>query len=1264
MVAGRIRRLWVGALLVSCVALLGLVAPGTALACSKDDTAYLDSFLDTSCLQLPLTNTTLDALGGLRLAGNGAPSTTSWDTDNDFRNGVSYEGRTFGLVDVATLQLTDTGAAAALTLPNTDMPLTADAANPVVEPTASAALDNDNVDDPTVARTASGFVMWYSGTAEDGSGPAIFAATSADGVNWTRANNGDPVLEGTDGTFDANGVSGPHVIFDAADLLAPFKMWYAGQGDVFGAIGFATSTDGITWVKHDDPATAATADPVLDHGLAGAADSFAAADPYVLKDGATFKMWYTGDDSNKKRIAFATSADGLVWTKGGSVIAPEDEGSNANDEFGAFAPTVFKTAPNAYTMLLGGRKLTNGTLQTKLLSATSADGIAWTAPSPELNPQSSRFDDDNLDSPFVLQDGTGNTAFKLWYSGTALDANGNSHSRIGLATSGNGSSFTRVDGTGTLKSVLDISPLANTEAFDARTASGVSAVVPQSLNSPFVGFYGGNRGFDFKPRIGEVTGPDGSTWTKFAGPGDGGALFQLSNNGFDSGGALDPAALYDQNSGGGNDDWFVYYTAINGAGARSIGRISTTEAPGTLLPNAPWDTRSSALAPNAGFDANAVSEPSVIKDGTTFAMYYAGTDANGVQRIGRATSATAAGAFGGGTQVLTVGPAGTFDHDGVKDPVVVKQDATHFHMLYTGVEKTVDGPVVERIGYATSSNGTTWVKQGVVLSPSQVPFAEDETGVEPTGLVIDGTTLHVYASGIDRTGRARAIHLTTAFPLVAGKVPNGAATYQLGDADTAVQDFRSIVRTSTGTGVTLWMSFLQPYSKAGGEFWSGYFPVTEANATETLNFLQTVRAVRWQARLEDPSGDPSLDKVDIVHAPVSFFGAGSATTLDITPPAGQAIAAWGTLTAEASVFSPGGGGSTPSGTVTVFDPNDPATVLATTAMQTNGDTTLALGSIAPAQHPTLRARFDLTGDASATLLIKSLKVSYNAGAVNVVPPPPPPPPAPVLTLAASKTTLVYGQSAVLSGRVTQGAAGVAGQAVSLLSQPFGVTALGPLGTATTGGDGSYSLTVKPVKTTTYGASFPGATAPAKVKVAVRPLVKLSVVRKGSRGTFSGRISPAHPKRPVTIQLQKGTRWVTFAKLTSSARSTFALKKALKPRTKYRFRAATAADKDHLGGTSAVAFVQRMKVGLAIRLSGRTATFSGAVAPARPAGTVVAIEKLSGTRWVRFAKAKLTSRSTYSLAKKLARGRSTFRARTADDKQYFGGTSVARAVAVR
>ena len=183
--------------LVPLLVLLVLAAPASpAFACSKDDTAYFDTFLDSTCLQTPLQNAALDPLGGIRLAANGSASPALWDTDTEFANGVSYQSKTFGPVGVSTLATSGAGQPAALTLPLTLLPLTSDPQNPILETTASTSPDSDNVDDPSVQKVASTYVMWYSGTAEDGSGPAIFEATSNDGQAWTRANGGNPVMTG------------------------------------------------------------------------------------------------------------------------------------------------------------------------------------------------------------------------------------------------------------------------------------------------------------------------------------------------------------------------------------------------------------------------------------------------------------------------------------------------------------------------------------------------------------------------------------------------------------------------------------------------------------------------------------------------------------------------------------------------------------------------------------------------------------------------------------------------------------------------------------------------------------------------------------------------------------------------------------------------------------------------------------------------------------------------------------------------------------
>ena len=123
-------------LVVTVVVLVALAAPARALACSHDDSNYFETFVDATCLQSPLSNTTLDALGGLRLATNGTPTSTKWETDTDFNAGVSYQSQLFPPVGVSTLQTFGSGVPAALKLPSTPLPLTPDAADPVLEPTA------------------------------------------------------------------------------------------------------------------------------------------------------------------------------------------------------------------------------------------------------------------------------------------------------------------------------------------------------------------------------------------------------------------------------------------------------------------------------------------------------------------------------------------------------------------------------------------------------------------------------------------------------------------------------------------------------------------------------------------------------------------------------------------------------------------------------------------------------------------------------------------------------------------------------------------------------------------------------------------------------------------------------------------------------------------------------------------------------------------------------------------------------------------------
>lgn len=55
--------------------------------------------------------------------------------------------------------------------------------------------------------------------------------------------------------------------------------------------------------------------PVLDLGVSGQWDDTSVVAATVLLDNGVYKMWYAGNDGTNSRIGYATSSDGINWTK-------------------------------------------------------------------------------------------------------------------------------------------------------------------------------------------------------------------------------------------------------------------------------------------------------------------------------------------------------------------------------------------------------------------------------------------------------------------------------------------------------------------------------------------------------------------------------------------------------------------------------------------------------------------------------------------------------------------------------------------------------------------------------------------------------------------------------------------------------------------------------------------------------------------------------------------------------------------------------------
>lgn len=177
--------------------------------------------------------------------------------------------------------------------------------NPIMTPGPAGSPEANFVYPPHVLFDGQQFRMWYS--AHDFEEWSINYATSADGAAWDRY-SGNPLMRAThDGCWDENFISEPSVLWNGER----FEMWYNGGSERTGTlrVGYAWSDDGLVWHKWEPD------EWVLDVGPLGAWDDFSVARVHVLYDGERYQMFYEGHDAAGWRLGYACSEDGVTWRK-------------------------------------------------------------------------------------------------------------------------------------------------------------------------------------------------------------------------------------------------------------------------------------------------------------------------------------------------------------------------------------------------------------------------------------------------------------------------------------------------------------------------------------------------------------------------------------------------------------------------------------------------------------------------------------------------------------------------------------------------------------------------------------------------------------------------------------------------------------------------------------------------------------------------------------------------------------------------------------
>jgi predicted GH43/DUF377 family glycosyl hydrolase len=224
---------------------------------------------------------------------------------------------------------------------------------------------------------------------------------------WQKA-SGNPLIGGSLGVcFDAS------VVKDGDT----YKAWFSWRPKA--SIAYVESKDGLTWsapVVVLAPTTSGWEDDVNR--------------PTVIERGGRFEMWYTGQSGSKSAIGYATSPDGITWTRAQADPVLEAQGGwELNSVMSPFVRVDEATGTYRLWYAAGDNYEPDS-----VGYATSPDGIHWQRDSrnPVFRPgPKGAWDGAKVGAVDVEPDGGGYVMFYIGFSDT-------DHAQIGIARSADG----------------------------------------------------------------------------------------------------------------------------------------------------------------------------------------------------------------------------------------------------------------------------------------------------------------------------------------------------------------------------------------------------------------------------------------------------------------------------------------------------------------------------------------------------------------------------------------------------------------------------------------------------------------------------------------------------------------------------------------------------------------------------------------------------------------------------------------------------------
>lgn len=201
----------------------------------------------------------------------------------------------------------------------------------------------DDINRNCVIKDGDVYKMWYTGQANGKS--AMGYAESDDGIHFERKTP-KPIIF-PEHSWENLSVMNPCVLKEDGK----YRMWYA-AGETYepNVIAYAESSDGIKWVKREEPIYKCDETKEYEKDRVGGCQ--------VIKTEEGYLMFYIGySDIHSAKICLARSEDGITnWerSKLNPIVAPTEDGWDAHS---CYKPTVvFDEKTDEWKLWYNGRK--------------------------------------------------------------------------------------------------------------------------------------------------------------------------------------------------------------------------------------------------------------------------------------------------------------------------------------------------------------------------------------------------------------------------------------------------------------------------------------------------------------------------------------------------------------------------------------------------------------------------------------------------------------------------------------------------------------------------------------------------------------------------------------------------------------------------------------------------------------------------------------------------------------------------------------------